>query len=213
MDRPRSPTATSASVCVLYGSTYGNTADAAARIAAALASHLGRAPACLDVGAADVGALRTYDTWIVGVSTWNVGELQADWEVRIDEVAALDLRGVRVAAFGTGDAVAYPDTFGDAVGILSDRLVAAGATRFGTCPAEEDELGASRALRGDRRLGLLLDYDNDEGAVAARIEAWCGRLAAALADGVAPERWEAYREAGRGPAGPQRQGLSAWGRR
>lgn len=173
-------------LAVVYGSTTGCTEDAAERIASALARRLGNGPSCLDLGLVEVPDLQGYDALILGASTWNVGELQADWDARLEEVAALDLRGVPVALFGAGDAVTYPDTFGDAVGIVAERLEAAGARLIGDVPAEGYVFTASRALRAGRLLGLLLDYDNEEARVGERIGSWCERLAGQLVDLASP---------------------------
>lgn len=181
-----SPEPAATGVVVLYGSTTGATEDAAERIAARLGAALGGAVPCLDVGAVDAASLHAFDAWVVGTSTWNVGELQADWDARIDELAALDLRGTWAAFFGTGDAAIYGDTFGDAVGIVAERLEAAGARRVGSWPLDGYAFEASRAQRGDALVGLLLDYDNDAEGVGPRIDAWCRRLAVELRSRTAP---------------------------
>lgn len=173
-------------LAVVYGSTYGNTANAAERVAACLEARLKVPVPCLDVGAVPLAQLRAYGVWIAGVSTWNVGELQADWDVRIDEVAALDLRGTRVALFGAGDAAGYPDTFGDAVGLLADRLEAAGAMLFGALPVEACPVAfeATLAQRGEDLVGLLLDYDDPDTEVEPLLESWCEQLVGELADAI-----------------------------
>lgn len=163
-------------VAIVYGSTSGNTADAAERIGAHLETALAARVPRFDVAEVDAEALTSFDVLVVGVSTWNVGELQADWDDRLDEIAALDLRGCRVAGFGTGDPDVYPDTFGDGLGIVLEHLEAAGATLVGAWPAAPYLFDASRALRGDQFLGLLLDYDGGDDRLDAWIDTWCRRL-------------------------------------
>jgi flavodoxin len=48
------------------------------------------------------------------VSTWGIGDLQQDWDTRINLLAPVDFSGKKVAFFGLGDAMGYPDSFLDA---------------------------------------------------------------------------------------------------
>ena len=48
-----------------------------------------------------------YDYLIFGISTWDYGELQEDWESHWEEVAELDLRNKVVALYGMGDQIGY----------------------------------------------------------------------------------------------------------
>lgn len=168
-------------LAIFYGSTYGDTADAADRIAAALSRRLARDVPCFDIGWRDVRELEAYDVLLVGCSTWNTGELQAEWDAAYGALEGLDLRGKRVALFGTGDAVAYADTYLDALGVLAQRFEACGADLVGSWPASGYGHLASRAQRGDRFVGLALDYENQESLTDDRVEGWTERLLAELA--------------------------------
>lgn len=55
----------------------------------------------------------------------------------------------RIAGFGAGDPEFYPDTFGDALGIVMARLERAGAALVGAWPAEPYLFDDSQALRGE----------------------------------------------------------------
>src|SRR5262249_45246908 len=66
----------------------------------------------------DLSQLLNYDCLILGISTWNIGQLQDDWEIVFPQLDKLDFSDKRVALFGTGDQYGYPDNFIDAVGIL-----------------------------------------------------------------------------------------------
>lgn len=57
-----------------------------------------------------------YDNLIIGVSTWFDGELPTYWDELIPELETLDLKGKRVALFGLGDQVNYPDNFAEWAG-------------------------------------------------------------------------------------------------
>jgi len=53
--------------------------------------------------------------------------LQSDWEDFYDELDNIDFTGKKVAYFGEGDSVGYPDTFQDAMGMLEEKIDCASA--------------------------------------------------------------------------------------
>jgi len=77
-----------------------------------------------DMGDTAVTTLQQYDCLIIGCPTWDIGQLQADWDKAYNELDGLDLSGKRVAIFGLGDQYGYPDSCCDAIGILVESLPA-----------------------------------------------------------------------------------------
>lgn len=182
-----------ASIVVAYGSTFGTTEAVARQVADGLSSRLGYPIEACDVAWTDTGALAGHDVLILGASTWDVGHLQSDWREALEPLATHDLSGRRFAVFGCGDGHGYPDTFGDALGILRERLVAAGARPFGEVPLAEigfdpAAFPASRARLGERLAGLLLEDAWDDARREAATEAWCDRLARELVGDTAGPR-------------------------
>ena len=57
-----------------------------------------------------------YDFIILGIPTWDYGELQEDWEDIWEEIDEVDFSGKKVALYGLGDQVGYPEWFLDAMG-------------------------------------------------------------------------------------------------
>ena len=94
-----------------------------------------------------------YDNLIVGVSTWFDGELPTYWDELIPELETLDLKGKRVALFGLGDQVNYPDNFVDGLGILGDAFEKAGAALVGFTPASSTRINANLLIT--KRLAFL----------------------------------------------------------
>ncbi len=168
-------------IVIAYGSTFGDTADAARHIARELSEWLGRPLPCVDVATADLDRLAEVDVLVVGCSTWHTGDLQADWEVAHPRLATLEWSGTRVAFFGHGDQYGYPDTYLDALGILADTFTARGATLVGAWPTSGYEHARSRAERGGHFVGLGLDADNQPELSAGRIARWCAALVVELA--------------------------------
>ena len=117
-----------------------------------------------------------HDRLIVGASTWFDGELPTYWDELVPEIESLNLKGKKVALFGLGDQVNYPDNFVDGMGILADAFEAAGATLVGFTSAEGYIFGRSRALRDGQWCGLVIDVENQSKLTAGRIEKWCEQL-------------------------------------
>ena len=86
------------------------------------------------------------------------------------------MKGKRVALFGLGDQVNYPDNFVDGLGILGDAFEKAGAALVGFTPAKEYSFNRSKALRGNEWCGLVIDIENQSGRTDKRIKVWCDRL-------------------------------------
>ena len=48
-----------------------------------------------------------YDVLILGIPTWDFGEIQEDWEAVWQQLDTLDLQGKIVALYGMGDQLGY----------------------------------------------------------------------------------------------------------
>lgn len=167
-------------IAVFFGSTYGNTRDAGERIAAQLGKHLGLTVPVFDICLSKTKDLEEYDVLLIGCSTWNIGEMQDDWDRACDDLDRVDLTGKRFAVFGAGDQDNYPDTFQDALLDITERFEARGALHFGAWPTDGYHHTDSRGIRDGKFLGLALDYENQWDDTAPRITAWSAQLAAEL---------------------------------
>lgn len=126
---------------------------------------------------ADVPIAQTqgYDYLIFGIPTWDYGELQENWEDIWDDLDSLDLTGKKIALYGLGDQVGYPEWFLDAMGYLHSKLVHRGAIPCGYWPRAGYDFEASKALTPDGNyfVGLALDEENEFQLSDARIQQWC----------------------------------------
>lgn len=113
---------------------------------------------------------------IVGCPTWNVGELQADWDVFYKELDNLDFTGKKVAYFGLGDQVNYADSFQDAIGILEERISERGGTTVGYWSTVGYEFNESKGVKDGKFVGLVLDEDNQAELTDRRIKDWVAQL-------------------------------------
>lgn len=133
-----------------------------------------------DVADASLSDFEDFDYLVIGCPTWNVGELQSDWEAIYDDLDEIDFSGKQVAYFGVGDQVGYADNFQDAMGILEEKITSLGGTTVGYWPTEDYDFTASKAVRDGKFVGLALDEDNQADLTASRIATWAAQVKAAF---------------------------------
>jgi flavodoxin I len=161
---------------LFYGSNTGNTARAAHLIAQAFAAQAGWTVDVLDIAEYYLESMLDYECLILGVPTWNIGQLQEDWEAILPEFDELDLTGKRVALFGLGDQAGYPDTFGDALFFVAEQVRNRGGQLVGAWPTAGYDFRQSWAVEGDHFLGLMLDEENQSELTARRVAVWVQQL-------------------------------------
>ena len=164
-----------AKIGLFFGSDEGNTEAVAQRIQQRLGEDV------VDVfDIADVTQLEfaDYDRIILGIPTWDFGQIQSDWEEFWDDIAEVDFSGKTVALFGLGDQFGYGDYFLDAMGMLHDLILPKGPKMIGYWSVEGYDFDASKALLpGDEQfMGLAIDEDQQEDLTAERLNRWCTQI-------------------------------------
>lgn len=159
-------------IAVIYGSTTGNTSDAAEKLQNILGEDQVELFDVKDVG---LDALGYFDNIIFAIPTWDYGEVQTDWQDVWDDIDEVDFTGKTVAFMGMGDQYGYAEWFQDAMGMLHDKVAARGATIIGQWSVEGYEFEASKALTADKShfVGLALDEDCQPALTDQRMEEWC----------------------------------------
>jgi flavodoxin I len=166
-------------ILLYYGSSTGNTEDAAERIYQAFEGmHPGMLEMINILDDPHLRELNRCDRLIFGIPTWYIGQLQADWEalLRRKRLQQKNLHGKLVALFGPGDQIAYPDTFLDAVGIVGNICRQGGAGLVGRWPIDGYQFRASLAYENGCFIGLALDYENQPELTDTRIRIWTKQL-------------------------------------
>ena len=164
-----------AKVGIFYGSTEGNTERVVGKIQKALGGE--DVAALLNVDSASAEDFDDFENIILACPTWEIGELQEDWDTFIDELDDVDFSGKKVAFVGTGDADGYPDTFVDAPGIIYDRIKDSGATFIGAWPTDGYNFEESKAVVNEGEfLGLIIDEDNQSDLTDERVEKWVEQI-------------------------------------
>lgn len=118
----------------------------------------------------------TYDNIIMGSSTWFDGELPVYWDELVPELESINLKNKKVALFGLGDQVNYPDNFADSIGILAEALKNAGATLIGFTSSQGYTFHQSKALKNNKLSGLAIDIENQPSETDKRIKEWCKQI-------------------------------------
>ena len=164
-----------AKIGLFYGSTTGKTEAAAEAIQAALGGEdVVTLHEIADVSSDDFA---DYDCLIIASPTWDIGELQADWDgFYQDDLDSIDFSGKKVAYFGTGDQVGYAENFQDAMGILEEKISSLGGTTVGYWSTDGYEHEASKAEQNGQFVGLALDEDNQSELTDERIQQWTTQL-------------------------------------
>lgn len=161
---------------IFYGSTNGNTAAVAQLIQREFAEQSGAEAELFDIADFYLEEMLEFDYLVLGIPTWNIGQLQRDWDAIIEEFDEIDLSGKVAAVFGLGDQVGYPDTFGDALFFLADKLESRGATLVGKWSVAGFSFSNSWAVSNGRFLGLMIDEDNQRDLTHERVRLWVQQL-------------------------------------
>jgi len=132
----------------------------------------------MNIADTPVSEMQHYQQLILGIPTWDYGELQEDWEDHWDDIDTVDLSGKTVALYGLGDQVGYPEWFLDAMGYLHNKVLVQGANIIGYWPNKGYEFTESQALTEDKQyfFGLALDDENEFDQTDERISTWCDEL-------------------------------------
>ncbi len=168
-----------AQVGLIFGSDDGNTEAIAYRLQSRFGEDVIEV---MDVAEVTQLDFAKYDKWILGIPTWDFGQIQSDWEEFWDDISAVSFQGKTVAFFGLGDQFGYGDFFLDAMGMLHDVIQQRGATVVGHWPTEGYEFDASKALIDgeDRFVGLGIDEDQQPELTCGRLNAWSEQIHSAF---------------------------------
>ena len=127
----------------------------------------------------DSGIFSQHDLLIFGCSTvgadsWQDAYIGNPWTIFFKEMDAkkIDLTGKKIALFGLGDQILYPDHFVDQLYVLKREFTGRGAEIVGKWATEEYEHTESRSDEDGFFVGLALDEHNQDDMSEERVQEW-----------------------------------------
>ena len=169
-------------IAIFYGSTTCYTEMTAEKLKVLLESDpalpVGSSVSLHNIKQQPLVRMQEYEVLILGISTWDFGELQEDWEAHWDDINSVNLAGKIIAIYGMGDQLGYAEWFIDAVGMLHDAIAPQQPLRIGFWPTAGYDFIASKALTADGELfcGLALDDENQYDQTDARLNDWVSQI-------------------------------------
>ncbi|PSO48987.1 MAG: flavodoxin FldA [Cyanobacteria bacterium SW_9_44_58] len=159
---------------LFFGSTTGNTQDIAERIQEEFSGD--NVVMLHEISEVEEDEFSDYDNIIIACPTWDIGQLQSDWEGFYLDLDEVDFSGKKVAYFGVGDQEGYPDNFQDAMGILEAKISELGGKTVGHWSTDGYDFNESKAIKNGKFVGLALDEDNQADLTDERISVWVKQL-------------------------------------
>ncbi len=161
-------------IAVLYGPLGGNTEKAAKLIAKKIGAEKSD---LIPINQVTEKTIEAYSNFIIGGSTigthnWTHKNTSSDWDEFMPRFRAMNFEGKKVAIFGLGDQLAYPNNFVDDIRTIYDILVENNAKIYGSWATDDYDFNESAAVINDRFVGLPLDEDYQDELSEHRIEAW-----------------------------------------
>ncbi len=165
-------------VGIFYGPLGGSTETVANKIAELIGKDNCSTKA---VSLASVDDLTEFDNIIFGIATignetWNSDPMQSGWFSFINDLEKSDISDKTIAMFGLGDHIRYADHFVDALGELNRVLLEKDVKVIGQVDASDYTFRESKALDGDKFVGLPVDEDFEPSLTDERIKQWVDQL-------------------------------------
>ena len=156
---------------IFYGSSSGETEYVANEIQKKLGGE--NKAEVKNIVMADQEDFEKFNNLIFGTSTWRDASLQLDWDFYQNLLEETDFSGKKIALFGTGDQVNYPDNFVDAMKILYDKVKKNNGEIVGFVDTDHYNFNKSKAIVDKKFVGLPVDETNEYQKTPERIEKWC----------------------------------------
>ncbi len=164
------------------GIFYAPNKGSVAKVAQIIEDEIGNKTASLHpISSTKAEDIDKYNYIIFGISTvgrnnWDSEHKDNDWDLFYSQFNKINWTNKKVAIYGLGDHINYPDNFVDAIGWLKEKLDTYKATIVGQCEAQEYQFNDSAALDGLFFVGLPLDEDNEPEKTLPRIKNWLKKL-------------------------------------
>ena len=167
-------------IAIFYGPAGGRTENVALRIAELLGTGTND---LISLDRASVKDIDRFDNIIFGIATigketWDAEPVESGWFDFMPELEKADLEGKKIAIFGLGDHVRWPNHFVDAMGQLYQLLSEKGMDTVGKVNPGDYSFEESEALIDGLFVGLPIDEDFEPELTDERIQNWVKQLIA-----------------------------------
>lgn len=156
-----------AKIGIFYGSSTGNTELVAGKLRELFAGDA----EMVNIDAAGKEDIEKFDYLIFGSSTWGIGDAQDDWDDFLIVLSDISFTNKKVALFGLGDQLNYPDAFVDGMGVICDAIYDK-ADIVGAWPVEGYTFNESAAVKQGKFVGLAIDKENQQHLTDERLQKW-----------------------------------------
>ena len=160
-----------AKIGIFYGSSTGNTELIAEKIKVLFGND---ADTC-NIDAASIEDIEKYEFLIFGTSSWGIGDAQDDWDDFMDILSWMTFNKKKLALFGLGDQINYPDSFVDGMGIIYDAIYDR-VDVVGAWPLDGYTFNESAAVKNGMFVGLAIDKENQPDLTDSRLKEWVDLL-------------------------------------
>ncbi len=134
-----------------------------------------------DLADFELNKLENYENIIMGIATigadvWYDATDTNRWNEFFVNLSGKNLAKHKLAVFGLGDQILYPDNFVDSLGYIRDEVGKLGGKLLGKWPAEGYEFNESEGYADGMFCGLALDEDQQPELTEERIHQWINKL-------------------------------------
>lgn len=138
-----------------------------------------------DVASFDITRLDEFENVIIGSATvgaenWRDTRDNNKWNEFFVKAAAIDLSGKKVAAFGLGNQILYPEHFVDSLGYMKTEVEKRNGRLLGAWPDKGYDYTDSEGVANGYFFGLALDQDQQPELTDSRIREWVKLLSASM---------------------------------
>jgi len=136
-----------------------------------------------DVVSFDVSTIKNYKLLILGGSTigaenWMEVKDDNEWNRFFVKIRNFDLSEMKVASFGLGDQVLYPENFVDGLLVFKEEMERTGITIIGYWPTDGYIFTDSEGMKDGKFFGLALDLDRQDDLTDERVKKWTKQIKA-----------------------------------
>lgn len=136
------------------------------------------------ITAVDMEQLSQYENIIIGGSTTGADNWEdahkSRWIEFFKGLEKINPSGKKVAFFGLGDQILYPDHFVDSMAQLKSEFAKFDVQFVGTWSTEGYEHTGSDSIEDEKFIGLALDEDQQPEMTSGRIKAWTDQIKSEL---------------------------------